>query len=61
MVDNASHLASALQDTKPALVEFYAPWCPHCRKMAPVVAELREDFKGGPTLYQLTARPTRTL
>lgn len=46
MVDNASHLASALQDTKPALVEFYAPWCPHCRKMAPVVAELREDFKG---------------
>lgn len=24
------------------LIEFYATWCPHCRRMMPVVAEVKE-------------------
>lgn len=32
----------ATKSAPTVLVEFYATWCPHCRRMMPVVEQLKE-------------------
>ncbi|MBN1516365.1 thioredoxin [Candidatus Sumerlaeota bacterium] len=35
-----------LNSDKPALVDFWAPWCGPCRMVGPIVEELANDFDG---------------
>ncbi|CAI7795704.1 unnamed protein product [Closterium sp. NIES-53] len=41
----ATFNAIALDPTKHVLVEFYAPWCGHCKQLAPVYEQVAETFR----------------
>ncbi len=34
--------SEAISSGPVVLVEFYASWCPHCQRMMPVIAQLRD-------------------
>ena len=35
------------------MLEFYASWCPHCRKMEPVVEQVRKAVNGHVPIWQI--------
>ncbi len=38
--------ADVLRSEIPVLVDFYADWCAPCRRLAPVIDELAEEYNG---------------
>jgi protein disulfide-isomerase A6 len=50
VLDSSNFDSYVLDQNKHALVEFYAPWCGHCKKLAPVWEKLATVFKNEPSV-----------
>ena len=42
----------AVKSSNVVLVEFFASWCPHCQRMMPIVAQIKELLEGQVNVYQ---------
>ncbi|MDH6343992.1 thioredoxin 1 [Parabacteroides sp. PFB2-12] len=38
---------------KPCIIDFYADWCPPCKKIAPILAELAAEYKEDIIIYKI--------
>ena len=41
-----------IKSSEVVLVEFFASWCPHCQRMMPIVAQIKELLNGKAEVYQ---------
>ena len=38
---------------KPAMIDFFAPWCAPCKMLSPIVDELAEEYEGKVDIYKI--------
>lgn len=50
-----------IESDKPSLVDFYASWCGPCRKYAPILEKLAEEFDGVVNIYKVNVEECREL
>ena len=46
---------------RPALVDFYAPWCGPCRMLMPVLDELAKEYAGKVDIYKVNIEDEQQL
>ena len=45
--------AKVLGGNEPVLVEFWAPWCVYCRRIAPALEKVAQQYEGKVTVAQI--------
>ncbi|MFO0957750.1 MAG: thioredoxin [Isosphaeraceae bacterium] len=45
-ITDSSFSSEVLSSSIPVLVDFWATWCPPCRRLAPTIEKLANDFEG---------------
>lgn len=42
-----------LNADKPVIVDFWAEWCPPCKKLGPILEKVAEDYKDKVAIYKV--------
>lgn len=45
----------------PVVIDFYATWCRPCKKVAPILEELQEEYKGKLVIYKVNVDKEKEL
>jgi thioredoxin 1 len=53
--------AQVLKVDKPVLVDFYATWCPPCKKLAPIINNLAGEYEGRANFVKVDGDKSRDL
>lgn len=46
---------------KPVIIDFYADWCPPCRELSPLVAEVAKEYAGKIVVYKVNTDQERAV
>jgi thioredoxin 1 len=49
------------EGNKPAIIDFYADWCPPCRQLSPLVEEIAKEYSGKIDVYKVDTDKETTL
>jgi thioredoxin len=49
------------EGSKPAIIDFYADWCPPCRQLSPLVEEIAKEYSGKIDVYKVDTDKETTL
>jgi thioredoxin 1 len=49
------------EGNKPAIIDFYADWCPPCKQLSPLVEEIAKEYSGRIDVYKVDTDKETTL
>jgi thioredoxin 1 len=52
-LNNGNFYETIKNSSLPAIVDFYADWCQPCKRIAPLLEEIAEEYAGKVLVYQV--------
>lgn len=53
ILDGEGFASKVMESQSKVFVEFFATWCPHCKREQPIIDELAAEFNGEVPVYQV--------